>query len=170
VPLQHSSRFLLNPVTHVTRTEGTIGIHQNHTAGFGETRLAATAFAIDQFQQFVTENAVAKEIGKAGDGLFDGANAAHHFGALLQELAQLIVSLPHNLFYVSISAIGDGSHRVSHLMHKSSDYAPVLTGNIFYFPYTQELMQMFPSSSSRAPLETRPLQVGRLRLKLVNNL
>jgi len=40
-------------------------------------------------------------------------------------------------------------------MHKSSDYAPVLTGNMFYFLYTRELMQMFPQFVQSRTAETR---------------
>jgi len=37
-----------------------------------------------------------RKVGKAGDGLFDGSDAAHHFGALLQQLTQLFVSCAHS--------------------------------------------------------------------------
>ena len=52
------------------------------------------------------QNPVAKKIGQTGDGLLHGADAPHYFGTLLQQLAQLFVSLPHYFLHMSIPVAG----------------------------------------------------------------
>src|SRR5208337_4992519 len=86
MPLQHGRHSFVNPVTHVARTQGAVRVHQDHAAGFGETRLPSFALAIDQFQQFITYHCIPKQVSEASDGLFYSADAAHHFGPLLQKL------------------------------------------------------------------------------------
>jgi hypothetical protein len=44
-----------------------------------------SAFAIDQGQEFVTEQVLAEHIRKPGDGLLDGSDALDDAGSFLQQ-------------------------------------------------------------------------------------
>jgi hypothetical protein len=82
--------------------------------------LTAAAFAIDQLQQFIAQQVVPEQVGKTDNGLFNRPDPAHHVSALLQQLAQLFMSLPHNLLHMSIDMGVDGSSRAWLTLHKPS--------------------------------------------------
>jgi hypothetical protein len=136
---------------------------QGHAAGFGETGLAAAAFAVEKLEQLITQYFFAKELREAGDGLFDRADAAHHFGALLEELPQLFFCLADHFLDVSVSRrlilrlivlhrliAGDDLHCGCALLdlHKSSVTATLRdTGSLID---TQKGAQVFPDFHVRA--------------------
>ena len=45
--------------------------HESRAAGLGESGLAAVGLAVDQFEQVLAEDVIAKQIGQPGDGLLD---------------------------------------------------------------------------------------------------
>src|SRR3984957_13284561 len=88
-------------IADVSRAHRAAGFHQNHSTSFGKARLAAAAFAVDQLHQFFVENAIAKEVGEAGDGLLDRANALHDFCALPQQGMQFFLRRPNNFLHMA---------------------------------------------------------------------
>src|SRR6185369_3459696 len=91
MPQQNRRDLLLYVLANLTGAERPSRFHQHHAAGFSEAGLAAITLAVYQFQQFLVEHLVSKHVGQANDSLFDGADAFHDFGALLEQTPQLVV-------------------------------------------------------------------------------
>jgi hypothetical protein len=110
--------LFLDLLANISRTQGSVGLHQDHAARFREAGLAPVALAIDQLQQFIAQHIIAKEVGQSGNGLLDRPNAAHQFRTLLQQMPQLLMSLPHN--FLNMSMVVNGSNDAWLTFHKPS--------------------------------------------------
>src|SRR4029077_6763838 len=115
---------------------------------------------------------VAKKVGETRDRLFDGADATHHLGTLLQELTQLLVGLPHDFLDMAIAKVSDRFDRACAVLdlHTPSNqiqgqaHGRSLTG-------TQETAQGFPDfhSGQGESVKSQPLCIRRWNLDLVTS-
>jgi len=61
-----AAHLFLDLLANISRTQGSVGLHQDHAARFREAGLAPVALAIDQLQQFIAQHIIAKEVGQSG--------------------------------------------------------------------------------------------------------
>jgi hypothetical protein len=110
-------------------------------------------------------------LARPADGLLDGADAAHHFGALLQQLPQLLMRLPHHLVHGTTTLAGATVSGVAACLslphidlhnpsttHGGRPWRPTMTAECappvidtrefrWQFPYSACLFPLLPSSA-----------------------
>jgi hypothetical protein len=94
--------------------------------------------------------------------LLDGADAPHYFRALLKQLPQLLMSLPHNFLNMSVLNMsapisGSNSNGARLTFHKSSNNARACVPELRSPPHdTQETVLVFPGSRRKKQNSIRP--------------
>jgi hypothetical protein len=153
VPEQDRGNALLDPFAHLAGSEGTVGFHQHHPAGFGESRLSAAALTIYQFPQLFTQHFIAEHVGKSNYDLLHGAYALYHVGPLAHELVQLVVRRPDNFLHMRIGPAGKASDSaisaISHYLHDLNPPSTYRSSVLFIRrPVSAPSFQVLPIYSS----------------------